>query len=84
METAQLINALFFALHLSVPVLVAVLCGALAAAVLRVATQIDDQAVSFTGKLAGLIVLGYFAGGRFFAELFAYTADIWGNPSLYQ
>ncbi|HQH27399.1 MAG TPA: flagellar biosynthetic protein FliQ [Oligoflexia bacterium] len=84
MDTTQIINALLFTVHLSVPVLLAVICGALVAAVLRVTAQIDDQVISFTGKLAGLFLVGYFALGRFFSELFAFTASAWGNLSLYQ
>jgi flagellar biosynthesis protein FliQ len=83
MDSSLLVNALMYAVYLSVPVLVAVLCGALVAGVLKVATQIDDQAVNFAGKLTAVALLMYLAAGRFVDGITAYTAGIWGNSNLY-
>ena len=83
METTQFINTLIFAAYLTIPVMAAVLGGALVAAILRVSTQIDDQAVAFAGRLAGFVLLVYFAAGRFISEITSFTSGFWGNTSFY-
>lgn len=83
MEQTLLVNSLRLVVHVSLPFLLAVLAGALAAGVLRAATQIDDQSIGHFGRVSMLAVLLYVVGGSFFAKVASFAASVWGTAAFY-
>lgn len=74
--------SLFFAmwslaLKLLWPILGAILLGALVAAFLRLWTQLDEPAISFVGRAAGLVLFFFVVSSSFFQPLLDFTQHSW-------
>ena len=83
MESALLANALRLVVSVSVPILVAIGIGALIAGFLRVATQIDDAAISFIGKFAALGVLLMWGSSLVVKQVAQFTLRLWSGPDFF-
>ena len=77
------VGALRFIVSMSVPFILAALCGALIAGILRVVTQIEENVVSFTGKFAAVCFLLFLFGSTYSRKLFEYTESLWSRPDLF-
>ena len=82
-DAVHVITALQFVVYASIPLLGAVLVGALVAGVLRVATQIEDTSISYVGRFAGVAILLYLTSDGLIKELISITARIWGGADFY-
>ena len=83
MELSLVINALGLLAYLTGLVLVAALVGAVLAGVLRMITQIDDNLLSFLGKLVFVGIFIYLASGYFSNELSDFAEASWGRAEYY-
>ena len=84
MDFYLVINALGLVAYLSAIIIIAALVGAAIAGVLRVVTQIDDQVISFAGKLACVSLLFYLVGTYFSSELIEFASALWGRSEYYK
>ena len=83
MESALLANALRLVVNASIPLLVAIGIGAIVAGVLRVATQIDDAAISFIGKFAALSLLLLWGTSLFVPKVAQFALGMWSGPDFF-
>ena len=83
-SSSLVVNAFQLVVGLSLPLLLAILAGALLSGVFRVVTQIDDPAISFVGRLAGLAVFLFLAAGSATGDILSFGASLWGTVSYYQ
>lgn len=83
MEGTILISALRLVLWASLPVLGAILSGALVMGVLRVATQIDEALLGFLGRFGGLAMFFYLASGQLTGRVLEFAARLWGGSDFY-
>lgn len=83
MESVLLSNALQLVVQVLLPIFGAVLVGALLSGVLRVATQIEDPAVSLAGRLAAVCVFFSVAGRPLAEKLFKFALSIWSGADYY-
>jgi flagellar biosynthesis protein FliQ len=83
MDMSNIVAALQLAGYLAGLALLAAAGGGFIAGILRVATQIDDQAISFVGRFAGVALLFYFASSSYSSQILEFTARIWGGADLY-
>lgn len=83
METVLFANALRLAVHASIPLLAAIGAGALLSGVLRVATQIDDAAISFIGKFAALSMLLLWGSSMVVSQVAQFGLRVWSGMDFY-
>ena len=83
MESALLADALRLVSHLSLPVFLAVLAGALLSGIFRVATQIDDASIGFAGRFAAIALLFYFLSVSLSKEVLDFAVRIWAGADFY-
>ena len=84
METTLFLSVWAIAVKLLLPMIGAILLGAVLASVLRIWTQLDDQAVSFVGRAVGLIVFLLIVSGSYFRPILEFTEQTWGNSIYYR
>lgn len=83
MESVLFLTAWSLGLKLLLPPLAAILLGAMLAAVLRVWTQLDDQVISFLGRLAGLVVFLMVMSEGYFRPVVEFAEQTWGKSAFY-
>ena len=83
MESALLANALRLVVSTSVPLLAAIGTGALIAGILRVATQIDDAAISFIGRFTALGILVLWGSSLVVPQVAQFTLRLWSGPDFF-
>jgi flagellar biosynthesis protein FliQ len=71
------------AFKLLLPMLGAILIGGISAAALRMWTQLDEQSVSFMGRLAGIIIFFLVMSDSYFRPVVEFASQTWGNFSTY-
>lgn len=84
MDYSVVVNALYLVVGLSVPILAAVLAGALLAGVLQTVTQIEDPAFGFFSRLAGAVLALMITGSYVANQLTSFTVRIWGGMDFYR
>lgn len=82
-DTSLFVSGLQLAIHLSIPILLAILGGAIIAGIFRVATQIDDQLIGLLGRLSGLAVFLYLSAPSIFNQLTQFASRVWGGSDFY-
>ena len=83
MDLTLIANAFRLAFVLCIPIIGAVLAGALVAGIFRAVTQIDDSAISVAGKLAGLAVFLYLGSVYLSSEIVKFTEALWGRAEYF-
>ena len=77
-------TALTLVASLCLPVLGAALAGALVAAVLKAAIQLDDSVVNLAFKLAAIGLLFYYNASFFTNAIGEFTEKIWAAEETYR
>lgn len=72
-------TALQLVLQVTWPFLGAAFIGAAVLGVVRGATQIDDDVITFSGKLLAVIMAIFIFGNMLFLKIVAFTEDLWRN-----
>ena len=83
MEITALQSVLQLILYFGGALVLAALLGGAVAGVLRAATQIDDSAIGFFGRLTAVVLLLYFASSYYSSELVGFTSRLWGGADFY-
>ena len=83
MDWSFLTNGLGFAVELCLPFIGGILVASLLVGAFQVATQISDEGISFSGKLAAGVIVFLVAGGSILSRLTEFTERIWGGADLY-
>ncbi len=83
MDSSIVSGAFHLVAYASMPLLGAIGVGALLAGVLRVATQIDDAAIGFIGRFAGLSVFLLFLSNGLFQQVYQFALRVWGGSDFY-
>ena len=84
MEAFGLASALQLVAYLSGIGILAAALGGLVAGVFRVVTQIDDPAIAFAGRFAGIALLLYFAAGLYSSEVLEFTSRFWTGADTFR
>ena len=83
MDSAMTIGAFRLLAHLSWPLLLAVVTGALIAGAVRVSTQIDDPSLGLLGRVGGFALL-LFAGLQWWlGDVVRFAVRVWGGSDTY-
>ena len=83
MESVLVANALQLFTHLCIPVLGAIVAGAVLSGVLRVATQIEDASIQLAGKLCAVAVLFTLTGNKLSQQVMQLAMRLWGGADFY-
>ncbi|OVE82731.1 hypothetical protein BVY03_00240 [bacterium K02(2017)] len=76
-------QSLGLVVHLSLPILLAALAGVIVVGILGAATQIQDSALSFPGKLVGVALTFYLGASYFITEVSNFATRYWGGVDMY-
>ena len=77
MESVLFFTVWGLGLKLILPILGAILAGSLCASVLRLWTQLDDQVISFVGRLAGLVLFLMVMSESYFRPVVEFAEQTW-------
>lgn len=84
MDQLLIVAGLKMAAYFSGLIAAAAVGGAVVSGVVKVVTQIDDPALGFAGRLAGVVLLLYlgfsYAGG----EILSFSQRTWGGIDYYR
>lgn len=79
MDGTVIVSAFRLAFATGGMLLAAVVIGGVFAGMFRVATQIDDPAIGFAGRVAGLAVALFVGGPRLASELSQFAVQLWSG-----
>jgi len=83
-QTASLFqNALMLSLWTALPFVLAALIGALVFGIIRASMQIDDDAITFTGKLLAVSLAVWAFGVSAWGSISDFTMRLWGGADLF-
>jgi len=83
MDLSILGNSLSLAAQITTLFVGAALLGAVVTGMLRAATAIDDEVISFTGKLVAVGCLIFFSSGYVWSLLIDFANRLWGGADFY-
>ncbi len=83
MEAAMVVGAFRLLASLSLPLLAAVIGGALIAGAFRVSTQIDDPSLGLAGRLFGFAVLLSMGAKWWLGDVINFASRLWGGGDIY-
>ena len=84
MDNALFATALQLVAHSSIALLLAIALGGFLTGILRVATQIDDTAIGFIGRFAGLSLFLLWMSSTTFQQIFQFTLRVWSGSDFYR
>lgn len=85
MDQSQIIEvgsrAIWVALELSLPILVASLAVGMLVSIIQAVTQLQEPTLTFIPKILAVIAVMVFAGPWMMNKLLAFTIDLWSGIS---
>ena len=76
-------SALTLIAAISGPVFAAALAGAIIAALIKAAVQLDDSLISIAARIAAVVLVGYLGALRYSEQIVEFARRVWGSAENY-